>query len=52
MLKEFAWKTFEYTGNIDNYIFLKEIENRNNVASQKSTAQAEAAFSLVLDYSL
>lgn len=29
MLKEFAWKAFESTGDIDMYIFLKEIEEKD-----------------------
>lgn len=28
MLKEFVWKAFESTGNIDTYVFLKEIEEK------------------------
>lgn len=28
MLKEFLWNAFEKTGNIEAYIFMKEIENK------------------------
>jgi hypothetical protein len=28
MLKEFAWRTFEDTGNIDSYMFYKELEKK------------------------
>ena len=45
MLKDFAWNTFEYTGNIDSYFFFKEIEERKNAAEQKGIAEAEAATS-------
>lgn len=27
MLKEFLWETFKKTGNIEAYVFYKEIEN-------------------------
>lgn len=30
MLKEFLWKAFEKTGNIDAYIFIKEIEQKDS----------------------
>lgn len=43
MLKEFAWNTFEFTGNIDSYFFFKEIEERKEAAKQKGIAEAEAA---------
>ena len=29
-LKDFAWRTFEETGDIDAYVFLREIEEKNN----------------------
>ena len=45
VLKDFAWNTFEFTGNIDSYFFFKEIEERNNVSEQKGIAEAEAAIS-------
>lgn len=46
MLKDFAWNTFEYTGNIYSYIFFKEIEERNLAAEQGKMAESEAATSL------
>ena len=45
MLKEFAWNTFEFTGNIDSYFFFKEIEERDNSVRQKGIAEQEAATS-------
>lgn len=45
MLKEFAWKTFEFTGSIDSYIFYREIEERDSAAEQRRMAEAEAAIS-------
>jgi hypothetical protein len=45
VLKEFAWKAFENTGNIDSYIFLKEIENKNMAFSERKKAEEEAAIS-------
>lgn len=43
MLKDFAWSTFEFTGNIDSYFFFKEMEERKSTAEQKEAAEAEAA---------
>jgi len=43
VLKDFAWNTFEFTGNIDSYFFFKEIEERKNTAEQKGIAEAETA---------
>ncbi|OPZ90977.1 MAG: hypothetical protein BWY74_02126 [Firmicutes bacterium ADurb.Bin419] len=45
MLKEFAWKAFESTGNIDTYIFLKEIEEKNRIFEETAVARDEAAIS-------
>ncbi len=45
MLKEFAWKAFESTGNIDSYIFLKEIEEKNRIAEETMAARDEVAIS-------
>lgn len=44
MLREFAWKTFEYTGSIESYIFLKEIERNKKVLKEETKkARDEAA---------
>ena len=43
MLKEFAWKAFESTGNIDTYIFLKEIEEKGRVAEETAVVRDEVA---------
>ena len=43
MLKEFAWNTFEFTGNIDSYFFFKEVEERDNSVRHKVIAEQEAA---------
>lgn len=45
MLKEFAWKAFEYTGNIDAYIFFKEMEARNKPLNERETAEEKIAVS-------
>lgn len=45
MLKEFAWKAFESTGNIDTYIFLKEIEEKNRIVEETTVARDEVAIS-------
>lgn len=45
MLKEFAWKAFENTGNIDTYIFLKEIEEKNKIFEETAATRDEAATS-------
>lgn len=45
MLKDFAWNTFEYTGNIDSYFFFKEIEERNKAVEQNGNVETEAAIS-------
>mgnify|MGYP000844851099 FL=1 len=29
MLKEFLWKAFEKTGNLDAYVFYKEIDRKS-----------------------
>lgn len=31
MLKEFIWNAFENTGNIDNYVFYKELSEKSNI---------------------
>jgi len=45
MLKEFAWKTFENTGNITSYIFYREIEDNSRVQDPEKIAKDEAAIS-------
>lgn len=47
MLKDFIWNTFEYTGNIDNYLFFHELDNHNtNVSYEQNKAQDEIAISM------
>lgn len=43
MLKEFVWDTFIEIGNLESYMFFKEIEERDKAAEQKNLAQAEVA---------
>jgi len=43
MFKEFAWNTFIETGNLESYIFYKEIEERDRAAEQRKLAESEAA---------
>jgi len=43
MLKDFLWKAFEYTGNIDSYIFYKEIEEKDRAINERKIAEEEAA---------
>lgn len=45
MLKDFAWNAFIESGNIDSYIFYREIEERDRSDEQRSLAEAEAATS-------
>ncbi|MFZ5989017.1 MAG: YqzL family protein [Bacillota bacterium] len=45
MLKEFAWKAFENTGDIKTYIFLKEIEEKSRVINETEIAREEVAIS-------
>ncbi|MDP4092645.1 MAG: YqzL family protein [Bacillota bacterium] len=45
MLKEFAWDAFQYTGNIDAYVFLKEIEENAKIVNQSIITQEEVAIS-------
>ena len=42
MLKDFFWKIFEHTGNLDSYIFYREMAERNKTQGQ-AEAEAEAA---------
>ncbi|HHV29677.1 YqzL family protein [Acetivibrio mesophilus] len=43
MLKEFAWKAFESTGDITTYMFLKEIEAKTKAANETELARDEVA---------
>jgi len=45
MLREFAWKAFENTGNIDTYIFLKEVEEKNRIVEESADIKDEVAIS-------
>jgi hypothetical protein len=46
MFKEFAWNAFVETGNLDFYMFYKEIVERDRAAEQRNLAEDEAATSL------
>ncbi|TYQ15518.1 UNVERIFIED_CONTAM: YqzL-like protein [Acetivibrio alkalicellulosi] len=48
MLKNFAWKAFENTGDISTYILLKEIEEKNRLIEETSMTKEEVAISSVL----
>lgn len=43
MFKEFAWNAFVETGNLDIYMFYREIEERDRAAEQRNLAEDEAA---------
>lgn len=43
MLKEFAWKAFENTGDITTYMFLKEIEDKTRAVNETEIAKDEVA---------
>ena len=44
MLKEFLWETFKKTGNIEAYVFYKEIENEiEDVVVEIERANEEVA---------
>ena len=45
MFKEFIWRTFEDTGDIDFYVFYKEFEGKNKAGKDKFIAEEEAAIS-------
>ncbi len=46
-LRDFIWKAFENTGNIDTYIFYREIENKNTDIKEREKAHEDAALSKV-----
>jgi hypothetical protein len=43
MFKEFVWNAFVETGNLESYMFYKEIEERDRAAEQRNQAQEEVA---------
>lgn len=43
MLKDFAWKAFENTGDITIYMFLKEIEEKKRVIEETTIMKDEVA---------
>ncbi len=43
MFKEFAWNAFVETGDLDIYMFYREIEERDRAAEQRNMAEDEAA---------
>ena len=45
MLKEFAWKAFENTGNVDVYMFYREVDERGKALAEKKVAVDEVATS-------
>lgn len=45
MLKEFIWRTFANTGNIDAYVFYKEIEEKSKEMIEGKIAEEEVAIS-------
>ena len=38
MLRDFAWNVFKKTGNIDSYMFLKEVEMKSKEAGEQEKA--------------
>ncbi|MCX7710305.1 MAG: YqzL family protein [Clostridia bacterium] len=47
MLKEFVWKTFENTGDVNYYMFYREIEEKNRKMSESSAADEAAVSNLM-----
>lgn len=45
MIKDFLWKTFENTGNIEAYMVYKEIGKKDKTLNQKKIAEDEIAIS-------
>lgn len=45
LLKEFAWRVFERTGNINAYMFYKDIQNNDVALNEKNLAEEEVAIS-------
>jgi hypothetical protein len=43
MLRDFAWKAFESTGDIEAYKFYKEIQKNANSINESKIAEEEAA---------
>lgn len=45
MLKDFAWRAFENTGDITIYMFLKEIEEKQRIIAEAKMVKDEVAIS-------
>ena len=45
MLREFTWKVFEKTGEVDTYMFYKEIQESNKLLGERKVAEEEVAIS-------
>ncbi|AUG57427.1 MAG TPA: YqzL family protein [Ruminiclostridium sp.] len=45
MLKDFAWKAFENTGDITIYMFLKEIEEKQRIIEEAKRIKDEVVIS-------
>ncbi|HHX18246.1 MAG TPA: YqzL family protein [Clostridium sp.] len=45
MLKDFAWKAFENTGDIAIYMFLKEVEEKKRIMEEAKIVKDEVAIS-------
>jgi len=43
MLRDFAWKAFESTGDIETYKFYKEVQKNPSAISETKMAEEEAA---------
>ncbi len=48
MLKEDAWIIFSNTGNLDAYLYLREIEQNNNDETESSNKDSENMDNLAL----
>lgn len=45
MFREFAWRAFENTGNVDAYLLFREIEVKDKAVSESIIAKEEVAIS-------
>lgn len=45
MLKDFAWRAFENTGDITIYMFLKEVEEKKRIIEETKAVKDEVAIS-------
>jgi hypothetical protein len=43
MLKEFAWKTFEKTGNIESYLFYRDFTTLDKLNADNESINEEVA---------